>query len=281
MSYALIVAEVRRGQFEERNLDSIGLCSLLAKEAVLLAPAGRYAVSERSVDTMVRVSRGRDPLPQPPQHGPHHRKGIRDPRQARRHSLHLVLLRQRARRLHGRPFQPAHHHRRERLRQGAVPFLQELLCGQDLRRVPAGRGGTLRGHRAERQLQGARPRETCGRGRWRPWSDMHSAEGGGFIGYVEEEKGEIDITKADFLLSVGRGIGSKDEIPAYEDLADTFAGPRHIRLEARHRQAMAPQGAPGGHLGQDRQAEGLPCDGHKRGFPAYRGHEGLPSASSP
>ena len=40
-----------------------------------------------------------------------------------------------------------------------------------------------------------------------------------FMEYVEEEKGEIDITKADFLLSVGRGIGSKDEIPAYESLA--------------------------------------------------------------
>jgi len=40
-----------------------------------------------------------------------------------------------------------------------------------------------------------------------------------FVEYVEEEKTDIDITKADFLLSVGRGIGNKDEIPAYEDLA--------------------------------------------------------------
>ncbi len=44
--------------------------------------------------------------------------------------------------------------------------------------------------------------------------------GRSFIEYVEEEKGAVDITKADFLLSVGRGIGSKDEIPAYEELAD-------------------------------------------------------------
>ena len=41
-----------------------------------------------------------------------------------------------------------------------------------------------------------------------------------FVEYVEEEKGTIDITKADFLLSVGRGIGNKDEIPDYEELAD-------------------------------------------------------------
>jgi len=45
------------------------------------------------------------------------------------------------------------------------------------------------------------------------------AQGRDFMEYVEEEKAEIDITKADFLLSVGRGIGSKDEIPAYEALA--------------------------------------------------------------
>ncbi len=40
-----------------------------------------------------------------------------------------------------------------------------------------------------------------------------------FIEYVEEEKGEIDITKAEFLLSVGRGIGNKDEITDFEELA--------------------------------------------------------------
>jgi electron transfer flavoprotein alpha subunit len=39
------------------------------------------------------------------------------------------------------------------------------------------------------------------------------------VEYVEEEKTDIDITKAEFLLSVGRGIGNKDEIPAYEELA--------------------------------------------------------------
>ena len=41
MSYALIVAEVRRGQFEERNLDSIGLCALLGKESGAAYPCRR------------------------------------------------------------------------------------------------------------------------------------------------------------------------------------------------------------------------------------------------
>ncbi len=47
MSYSLIVAEVRKGQFEERNLDSIGFCRLLAKETVLLVPVGPYGADER------------------------------------------------------------------------------------------------------------------------------------------------------------------------------------------------------------------------------------------
>jgi electron transfer flavoprotein alpha subunit len=41
----------------------------------------------------------------------------------------------------------------------------------------------------------------------------------GFIEYVEEERTDIDITKAEFLLSIGRGVGSQDEIPSYEELA--------------------------------------------------------------
>ncbi|MBN2401314.1 MAG: electron transfer flavoprotein subunit alpha/FixB family protein [Spirochaetes bacterium] len=40
-----------------------------------------------------------------------------------------------------------------------------------------------------------------------------------FIEYIEEDSTEIDITKAEFLLSVGRGIGNQDEIAGYEELA--------------------------------------------------------------
>ena len=49
MSYALIIAEVRRGVFEERNLDSIGICALLGKDSILLIPEGDYAVNEKLV----------------------------------------------------------------------------------------------------------------------------------------------------------------------------------------------------------------------------------------
>ena len=37
--------------------------------------------------------------------------------------------------------------------------------------------------------------------------------------FVETPAGDVDITAADFLLSIGRGIGSKEAIPRFEDLA--------------------------------------------------------------
>jgi electron transfer flavoprotein alpha subunit len=40
------------------------------------------------------------------------------------------------------------------------------------------------------------------------------------LGYREVEAGDVDITKADFLLSVGRGIEDKDALPQFEELAE-------------------------------------------------------------
>ena len=37
--------------------------------------------------------------------------------------------------------------------------------------------------------------------------------------FREAEKGDVDITTADFLLSIGRGIGEQDTIPMFEELA--------------------------------------------------------------
>jgi electron transfer flavoprotein alpha subunit len=39
------------------------------------------------------------------------------------------------------------------------------------------------------------------------------------VGFVEVESSDVDITTADFLLSVGRGIGDKEEISRFEELA--------------------------------------------------------------
>jgi electron transfer flavoprotein alpha subunit len=38
--------------------------------------------------------------------------------------------------------------------------------------------------------------------------------------FVEAPAGDVDITTADFLLSIGRGIGEKDSIPQFEELAE-------------------------------------------------------------
>jgi electron transfer flavoprotein alpha subunit len=38
--------------------------------------------------------------------------------------------------------------------------------------------------------------------------------------YVEAATGDVDITTADFLLSIGRGVGDKENLPQFEGLAD-------------------------------------------------------------
>jgi electron transfer flavoprotein alpha subunit len=40
--------------------------------------------------------------------------------------------------------------------------------------------------------------------------------------YVEVQAGDVDITTADFLLSVGRGIGEKENLEQFEELAETM-----------------------------------------------------------
>ncbi|WP_053959136.1 electron transfer flavoprotein subunit alpha/FixB family protein [Sulfobacillus thermosulfidooxidans] len=41
---------------------------------------------------------------------------------------------------------------------------------------------------------------------------------------IEPEKGDVDITKADILVSVGRGIESPDNLPLVEELAEAIGG---------------------------------------------------------
>jgi electron transfer flavoprotein alpha subunit len=42
------------------------------------------------------------------------------------------------------------------------------------------------------------------------------------VEFVEAGAGDVDITKADFLLSIGRGVEDKDNIPRFEGLAERF-----------------------------------------------------------
>lgn len=45
-----------------------------------------------------------------------------------------------------------------------------------------------------------------------------------FIQYMEAAVGEVDITQADILVSVGRGIKEAENIPMVKELADTLGG---------------------------------------------------------
>jgi electron transfer flavoprotein alpha subunit len=45
-----------------------------------------------------------------------------------------------------------------------------------------------------------------------------------FLGYQDTSKGEVDITQADLLVSIGRGIGEQENIQGVKDLADKMGG---------------------------------------------------------
>lgn len=45
-----------------------------------------------------------------------------------------------------------------------------------------------------------------------------------FVEYVEAAVGDVDITQADILVGVGRGIKDKDNIPMVQELADALGG---------------------------------------------------------
>jgi len=54
-----------------------------------------------------------------------------------------------------------------------------------------------------------------------------TADGGGtleFIGYEPAEKKEIDLAKAEVIVSAGRGVGKKDNIPVIAALAKALGG---------------------------------------------------------
>lgn len=217
MSYGLIVSEVRRGQFEERNLDAIGLCNLLGLDSVLLLPQGDYGVKDTSVNTIVKAAVDEAVFLNP---------------------LSAVEIIQKVIDGRGKP--------------SAIIFTSSS-SGGELAAYTAGRfdlplitdvsgfdksrgifyksyfsdkvfgefttvgesycitvrSGSFKDDAADKAAAAAV--ETM--------DGVPASEARSFVEYVEEETAEVDITKADFLLSVGRGIGNKDEIPDYEELA--------------------------------------------------------------
>ncbi|MBU0513833.1 MAG: electron transfer flavoprotein subunit alpha/FixB family protein [Proteobacteria bacterium] len=53
------------------------------------------------------------------------------------------------------------------------------------------------------------------------WSDQFARR---FIGYLEAAPGEVDITQADVLISIGRGIGKPENIEIANELAGLLGG---------------------------------------------------------
>ena len=77
----------------------------------------------------------------------------------------------------------------------------------------------------------------CGRGR--PASRATEQ-----LGFREVEAGDVDITKAEFLLSVGRGIEDKDALPQFEELAEKH-GRDAERVAPARRRRLGVERAPG------------------------------------
>jgi electron transfer flavoprotein alpha subunit len=218
MSYGLIVSEVRRGQFEERNLDAVGLCNVLGLDSVLLLPQGDYEIGENSVNVIVKVGNDESQFLNP---------------------LTMVRILEKIFDSRGRP--------------SAVIFTSSS-SGNELASYSAGyfdvplitdvsgfdkeKGLFHKSYCADKIFGEFRPVRgdshilTVRSGSFKDGAlgkasqtvvetidGVPASETRSFVEYVEEERGEIDITKADFLLSVGRGIGNKDEIGDYEELA--------------------------------------------------------------
>lgn len=219
MSYGLIIADVRRGVFEERNLDSIGLCNLLEKDAALLIPDGSYQVGEKLVNAIIKVKADEGAFLNP---------------------LNMAGIVEKAMEAKGKPAFIVFTH------SSAGTELASYVAGRfsfplitDVNGIDKDRGIFFKSYYSDKIFGEFK---TTGEGPFvvtvrsgsfkESVADKASAAANeslegfavsdrrSFVDYVEEEKGEIDITKADFLLSVGRGIGNKDEVPDYEELAD-------------------------------------------------------------
>lgn len=231
MSYALIISEVRRGIFEERNLDSIGISSLAGKDAYLLIPEGNYNIDSSIVDRIIKVKIDESLFLNP---------------------LIITELVSKIIGSSGVPDMVIFTHSSSGIEMASylsgklgLPILTDIsgydkneniffksyysdkVFGQfkkskDSPLVITVRSGSFKDFVADK---GKHAEETSMEG-------LSGIDDRGFVEYVEEEKTGVDITKAEFLLSLGRGIGNKDEIPKFEELAGllkaTISGSRPV-----------------------------------------------------
>lgn len=218
MSYALVVAEVRRGVFEERNLDSIGLCALLGKDAVLLIPEGDYGMNGQMVNGVLKVNVEEGIFLNP---------------------LNMVNILEKVMAARGKPDLMVFTNSSsgtELAAYAAGHFNLPIIT--DVNSCDKEQGIFYKSYYSDKIFGEFRPVDkettiiTVRSGSFKEFvantgtaptvetiEDVAVSAARTFLEFVEEEKTDVDITKAEFLLSLGRGIGNKDEIPDYEELA--------------------------------------------------------------
>ena len=219
-SYILAVAEVRRGLFEERNLDTIGLGRLLQRPVSLLVSDNVSGVDELMFDRLLTVDTDEGSFQNP---------------------LTLVSILTTVFATHGQPEYILFTHSSSGAECAAYAsghFILPLVT--DVSGFDEGTGTFFKSYYSDKvfaqfkstsgpsilTVRSGSFRQHVTRGSSPPTGErvnnITPAAGRTFLEYVEEALGAVDITKADFLLSVGRGIGSKDEVPRYEELAQAL-----------------------------------------------------------
>jgi electron transfer flavoprotein alpha subunit len=218
MSYALVVAEVRRGIFEERNLDSIGLCALLGKDAILLIPEGDYGMNGQLVNGLLKAKVEEAVFLSP---------------------LNMVNILEKVMAARGKPDMIVFTNSSSgtELASYAAGYFN-LPVITDVNSYDKEQGIFYKSYYSDKIFGEFRPAGeetsiiTVRSGSFKEFAvdkgaapsveaveDVAVSTARTFMEFVEEEKTDVDITKAEFLLSLGRGIGNKDEIPDYEELA--------------------------------------------------------------
>ncbi|MCX7857121.1 MAG: electron transfer flavoprotein subunit alpha/FixB family protein [Deltaproteobacteria bacterium] len=218
MSYGLIVADVRKGTFDERNLDLIGFCNILEVDAYILLPKGDYDVDLSYFKRVIRLNMEEADFLNP---------------------LNIGAIVEKTIEKFGRPSIIIFSSSSSGMEMASylagyfnVPIITDInglskeekvffkSCYSEkvyahLRLKNEGfsvltiRSGSFKQH-ANKKCEVTETEEM---------DPPTLSEKRSFLGYVEEEKQEIDITKANFLISIGRGVGKKEEIAGYEELA--------------------------------------------------------------
>jgi len=218
MSYTLIITEIRRGQFEERNLDLFGLSHLMDKPTYVLCPEGTYPINEKWADVIITTGLKEEEFLMPMNIC----KALEKVFERFNISDEIILTHSSsgtecASYISGYfalPVITDVNGINKDSNGFYKSYYSDKVYGEFVTTTPntivlTVRSGSFKDKVKEKSEAPKKEKIDA------PLAEDERS----FIEYVEEEKTEIDITKAEMLLSIGRGVGNKDEIPSYEELA--------------------------------------------------------------